>query len=343
MSPGRRGRGCSGVRCAMCWRRGARSSWSTPSISKRCRGAKRTSKTARGWRTRHAPGPATPQFYPAAAHPQPIRVLRDLTRSRKSLVQLRTQRSLGSTKSWRRPIANWAPWRAMASNVVGVSGRRMRRAVEQGEADPAVLAELAKGRRRAQLPALRLALAGRVQPHHRQLRGDLRDHRASLEPAVQRVEVSIADLVAEQEAAVQLLLTVPATGLVTAAAILAEIGAAMARFPSAGHWASWAGVCPGNRRRAGQQLSGATTKGNTHTQLKTILCESAATVARSPGTYLHAFAHRLARRRGKPRALLAVAHSLLVSIYPMLRDHVPSQDLGPDYFDHLRTPQLERQ
>src|SRR5260221_6890955 len=340
MSPGRRGRGCSGVLCSMCWRRGARSSWSTPSISKRCRGAKRTSRTARGWRTRHAPGPATPQFYPAAAHPQPIRVLRDLTRYRKSLVQLRTQEINRVHKVLETANLKLG---AVASNVVGVSGRRMRRAVERGEADPAVLAELAKGRRRAQLPALRLALAGRVQPHHRQLRGDLRDHRASLEPAVQRVEVSIADLVAEQEAAVQLLLTVPATGLVTAAAILAEIGAAMARFPSAGHWASWAGVCPGNRRRAGQQLSGATTKGNTHTQLKTILCESAATVARSPGPYLHAFAHRLARRRGKPRALLAVAHSLLVSIYPMLRDHVPSQDLGPDYFDHLRTPQLERQ
>jgi len=232
---------------------------------------------------------------------------------------------------------------AVASNVVGVSGRRMLRAVEQGEADPAVLAELAKGRLREKLPALRLALAGRVQPHHRQLLGELLDHIASLEQAVQRVEVSIADLVAEQEAAVQLLLTVPATGLVTAAAIIAEIGTDRARFPSAGHWASWAGVCPGNRRSAGKQLSGATTKGNT--QLKTIRCEIAATVARSPGTYLHAFYHRIARRRGKPRAMamLAVAHSLLVSSYPMLRDHLPSQDLGPDYFDHLRTHQLERQ
>jgi transposase len=227
--------------------------------------------------------------------------------------------------------------------VVGVSGRRMLRAVEQGEADPAVLAELAKGRLREKLPALRLALAGRVQPHHRPLLGELLDHSASLEQAVQRVEVSIADLVAEQEAAVQLLLTVPATGLVTAAAIIAEIGTDMARLPSAGHWASWAGVCPGNRRSAGKQLSGATTKGNT--QLKTILCEIAATVARSPGTYLHAFYHRIARRRGKPRAMamLAVAHSLLVSSYHMLRDHLPYQDLGPDYFDHLRTHQLERQ
>ena len=114
----------------------------------------------------------------------------------------------------------------------------------------------------------------------------------------------------------------------------------MARTPSARHLASWAGVCPGNRRSAGKQLSGATTKGNT--QLKTILCETAAPIARSPGTYLQALYHRIARRRGKPRAMLAVAHSLLVSIYSMLRDQVPYQDLGPDYFDQLHAPRLER-
>jgi transposase len=114
----------------------------------------------------------------------------------------------------------------------------------------------------------------------------------------------------------------------------------MSRFPSAKHLASWAGVCPGNRRSAGKQLRGAATKGNT--QLKTILCEIAATIARSPGTYLHALYHRLARRRGKPRAMLAVAHSLLVSIYHMLRDQVPYQDLGPDHFDRLQTQRLER-
>jgi transposase len=274
-----------------------------------------------------------PSFIP----PLPVRILRDLTRHRKTLVQSRTQELNRLQKALE--TAN-IKLDLVVSDVAGVSSRRMIKALSSGAEDAGELAELAKGSLRRKRPALRLALEGRVQEHQRFLFGMILEHIEYLERLIHRVEVEIEVKLSEYEEAIRLLLTLPASGRISAAMILGEIGADMSRFPSAKHLASWAGVCPGNRQSAGKRISGAVTPGNAY--LKTVLCDLAATTARQPGTYMHALYHRLARRRGKSRARLAVAHSLLVAIYYMLRDHVPYHELGADYFDQLHTQRLQR-
>lgn len=274
-----------------------------------------------------------PSFIP----PAPIRALRDLTRYRKTLVQERAQEANRLQKVLETANLKLS---SVATDVLGVSGRRMLEALLGGEQDPTVLAELAKGRLREKLPALRLALEGRVQSHHQVLITQILAHIDFLEHSIAHVLIAIAQQLETQAEAIQLLQTIPAIGPTAAATIIAEIGVDMSRFPSAKHLASWAGVCPGNRESGGKRLSGKTTKGDMY--LRGVLCEVAWGIARSPGTYLHAQYHRIARRRGKTRAIIAVAHSLVVIIYHLLRDHQPYRDLGADYFDQLDSARLER-
>lgn len=274
-----------------------------------------------------------PSFIP----PLPVRILRDLTRHRKTLVQARTQELNRLQKVLE--TAN-IKLDLVVSDVAGVSSRRMITAMSSGVEDAGELAELAKGSLRSKRPQLRLALEGRVHEHQRFLLGLVLEPIEYLERLIHRVEIEIEAQVSQYEEALQLLLTLPASGRISAAMILGEIGVDMSRFPSAKHLASWAGVCPGNRQSAGKRLSGAATPGNAY--LKTVLCDLAANTSRQSGTYVHALYHRLARRRGKSRARLAVAHSLLVAIYYMLRDHVPYQELGAEYFDKLQTQRLQR-
>ncbi len=228
----------------------------------------------------------------------------------------------------------------MATDILGASGRDMLAALLGGEQDPAVLAELARGRLRAKLPELRQALAGRVQPQHRALLAQMLAHIDYLEAALADLQVAIEEHLTPFAEAVELLQTIPGVGATAAAAIVAELGVDMGRFPDAKHLASWAGVCPGNKQSGGKRLSGKTTKGNVW--LRGMLGEVAWAAARSKGSYPHALFQRVARRRGRPKAILAVAHSLLRSIYFMLRDRQPYRDLGPDHFDRLNTVRLER-
>lgn len=230
---------------------------------------------------------------------------------------------------------------AVATDVLGKSGRQMLEHLLGGEQDPEVLAELARGRLRAKLPALRQALEGRVRPHHRVLLQSLLNHIDFLEASLAHLTREIEQCLMPYAEAVALLHTLPAMGETSAAVIVAEIGVDMSRFPSAKHLASWAGVCPGNRQSGGKRLSGKTTQGNAW--LRAVLGEVAWGLARTSDNYLSALFHRIARRRGKAKAIMAVSHSLLVIIYHMLREKRPYTDLGPDYFDHLDRARIERQ
>jgi transposase len=269
--------------------------------------------------------------------PAPIRALRELTRYRTTLVQQRADEVNRVQQTLEGANLKLA---AVATDVLGVSGRAMLGAILGGEADPEALADLAKGRLRAKLPALRQALAGRVQPHHRVRLGQLLAHIEFLEESIAQLTEEIERCLAPFEDAAALLATIPGIGAVAAAAIVAEIGVDMGRFPSAKRRASWAGVCPETRESGGKRPSSRTGKGNVW--LRGMLGEVAWSAARSKGTYLHAQYHRLARRRGKHKAVMAVAHTLLVMIYHVLKTGRAYHELGADYFDRLDAARLER-
>lgn len=164
---------------------------------------------------------------------------------------------------------------------------------------------------RAKLPQLRQALEGRVEAYHRFLLERLLAHIDFLEQSIAIVQQEIQDRLQLYEEAADLLSSIPPLQEAAIATIISEIGVDMERFPSEKHLASWAGVCPGSHESAGKRLSGKTTHGNAY--LRAVLCELAWVVAHSKGMYLSAFYHRVVRRRSKKRAILAVAHKLLVS------------------------------
>jgi transposase len=269
--------------------------------------------------------------------PAPIRQLRDLTRYRKMLVQERAQEINRLQKVLETANIKLA---AVATDVLGKSGRDMLNCVIAGERDAEALAELARGRLRAKLPDLRLALEGRVEPHHQFLLQQILAHTDFLEQSIDAVQHEIDKRLVPYQEAVTLIQSLPVQLQAGAATVIAEIGVDMSRFPSDAHLASWAGVCPGNCESAGKRKSGKTTDGNPY--LRGVLCEMAWIISRMKDNYLSAFYHRMARRRGKKRAIIAVAHKLLIIIYHMLKDNKPYQDLGGDYFDQLDAARIER-
>jgi transposase len=227
---------------------------------------------------------------------------------------------------------------SVVRDVMGKSGRAMLEALLHGQSDPEALAELARGSLRGKLPALREALEGRVDAHHRVLLHHLLEHIAFLEKSLHELTAEIEPLLEPYETDIQRLVQIPGLQRLTTSTILAEIGDDMSRFPSARHLSSWAGVAPGNKQSGGKRLKAPTTKGNT--RLRAALAEAVWVISHTRDNYLSAQYHRLARRIGSKKAIVAVSHSLLVIIYHMLREQTDYRDLGSTYFETRDNEQL---
>ena len=266
---------------------------------------------------------------------RPQRELRDLTRQRSQLVAEQSRVSNRIHKTLEDANIKLG---SVATDILGVSGREMIRALIGGQEDPNQLAELARRRLRNKLPELREALRGHVTDHHRFMLRQLMDHLDYLDRQIAAFEQRIEELMRPFQEAIKRLMTMPGVGLLTAQNVLAEIGTDMSRFPTDQHLASWAGMCPGNRESAGKRKSGHTNHGNRW--LRTALVQAAWAASHSQRTYLAAQYRRLAGRRGKKRAIVAVGHTMLVMMYHMLSDGVDYQELGSDYLDKLQPLRL---
>jgi len=223
---------------------------------------------------------------------------------------------------------------SVASDVVGVSGRLILAAIIEGQASPEDTAGLAKGRLREMREALTQALTGQVKPHHRFVLTELLCQIDNLDDTIARFDEEIVAYCRPFEQAVTLLDTIPGVSREVAEIIVSEIGVDMDRFPTADHLAAWAGVAPGNNESGGKRRSGRTRKGNK--PLGAALNQAAHAAARTKNTYLAAQYSRLAGRRGKKKAIMAVSHSILVIAYHLIKRNEPYHDLGADYFDKRR-------
>jgi transposase len=269
--------------------------------------------------------------------PRPQRELRELTRYRTALVRERSRAVNRLQKTLESANLKLG---TVASNVVGVSGRQILAALVAGTTDPAELAVLAQGKLRAKRPQLERALAGSFGAHHRFLLAQHLVHLDDLDEQVAAVSAEIAERLHPFEDLLERLDTLPGVGRYTAEVLLAELGPDLSAFPSAADLASWAGVVPGQDESAGKRRSGQTRKGNAW--LRTALVEAAQGAARTRDTYFAAQYQRIARRRGRKRALVAVAHSLLVAVYYLVTRGTSYQELGGDYFDRRDQQQLQR-
>ena len=269
--------------------------------------------------------------------PPEIQDLRDLTRYR---VRLTQDRSAVANRIQKLLEEANIKLGAVASDVMGASGQQMLRAIIEGETDPERLSKMARKRMRNRIPELRLALEGKIRDHHRDLLRHLMKHWSFLGDEIASLDEEIKGRMRPFEEAIALWQTIPGISQLTAWNLVAEIGVNMDQFPSSEHLASWAGLCPGNNESAGKRKSGKMRYGAPW--LKRALCQAAWAAAHTKQTYCSAQYRRLAVRRGKKRAIIAVAHSLLIVAYCMLKQNRTYHELGGNYFDRIHAERHKR-
>ena len=268
--------------------------------------------------------------------PKFVRELRDLTRTRTSIVRDRAQAVNRLQKILEDANIKLA---SVATDITGRSGRAMLRLIITGETDEKTIAELAKGRMRAKLAELEQALIGAVTDHHRFLLAEQLNLVEYYEGMIERLNSGVEKLLLPFQKEIEILDSIPGVSQRTAEVLLAEIGTDMTRFPTHRHLASWAGMCPGNKESGGKRLSGKTRKGSPW--LKSCLIEAAHGASHTKDKYLSAQYRRLVTRRGKKRALVAVGHSILVIGYHLLLRKEIYKDLGGNYFDEQHRRQVK--
>jgi transposase len=269
--------------------------------------------------------------------PKPIQQLRDLTRSRTTLKQ--EQVRIGNRIRKVLEDAN-IKLSSVMSDVMGVSGRAMLRAMVRGESDAETLARLARKRLRGKIPLLQQAAAGSLNEHHRFLLEQWLAHWDELTERIAKFDERIEEQMRPFAAVVETWNSLPGIDRITAWTMVAEMGADMNQFPTVAHAASWAGLCPGQEESAGKRKSGRTRRGNVW--LRRALTQAAWGASMTKGSYFKAFYHRLAAHKGKKRAIVAVAHALLSTGYMLLWTGRTFSDLGEDYFDRLDRERLTK-
>src|SRR6266536_3343318 len=228
---------------------------------------------------------------------------------------------------------------SIVSDVFGVSGRLMLEALKRGHATPEEMAELSQKRMRSKIPLLKLALDGRMEAHHRQLLSLQLDRLDRFEADLRQLNAKLEVKLKPYERQMELLDGIPGIDWVVAATVIAEIGVRMSQWPSVGHLTSWAGLCPGQNESAGKRGKSSVRPGNPY--LRSALVEAALAVTREKNCYFREKYYRLKARRGHKRAVVAIAHKILVAIYHVLTSDTPYQELGADYLEKLEPERLK--